>query len=108
MDPGGEQQVREQQQQDERAAPLGAVQDQRDASCGVGSRGLVEQLPGEGEADLAPVGYASKLPGGVEKTGPKGPFAFLRTMQESEPSRTSSPSRSRLAYSRWADTSSGL
>ncbi len=37
-----------------------------------------------GEADLAPVGYASKLPGGVEKTGPLGPFEFLRTMQESE------------------------
>jgi cation/acetate symporter len=38
----------------------------------------------DGEADLAPVGYVSKLPGGVEKTGPLGPFAFLRTMQESE------------------------
>jgi cation/acetate symporter len=37
-----------------------------------------------GEADLAPVGYASKLPGGVERTGPQNPFAFLRTMQESE------------------------
>jgi cation/acetate symporter len=37
-----------------------------------------------GEADLHPVGYASKLPGGVEETGPLGPFAFLRTMQESE------------------------
>jgi cation/acetate symporter len=37
-----------------------------------------------GEADLHPVGYASKLPGGVEKTGPLGPFEFLRTMQESE------------------------
>jgi cation/acetate symporter len=50
-------------------------------------RRLVNGLPrgkGEGEADLAPVGYASKLPGGVEKTGPLGPFAFLRTMQESE------------------------
>jgi cation/acetate symporter len=37
-----------------------------------------------GEADLNPVGYASKLPGGVEETGALGPFAFLRTMQESE------------------------
>ena len=37
-----------------------------------------------GEADLHPVGYVSKLPGGVEKTGALGPFAFLRTMQESE------------------------
>jgi cation/acetate symporter len=39
---------------------------------------------GAGEADLAPVGYASKLPGGVEETGPLGPFAFLQTMQDSE------------------------
>ncbi len=37
-----------------------------------------------GEADLLPVGYASKLPGGVEQTGPLGPFAFIRTMQQSE------------------------
>lgn len=50
-------------------------------------RKLVNGLPRgkkRGEADLAPVGYASKLPGGVEKTGPLGPFEFLRTMQESE------------------------
>ncbi len=50
-------------------------------------RRFVNGLPrgkGEGEADLLPVGYASKLPGGVEKTGPLGPFDFLRTMQESE------------------------
>ena len=38
----------------------------------------------EGEADLLPMGYASKLPGGVEKTGPMGPLTFLQTMQESE------------------------
>ncbi|MCX8155696.1 MAG: cation acetate symporter [Verrucomicrobiae bacterium] len=50
-------------------------------------RKLVNGLPRgkkEGEADLKPVGYASRLPGGVEKTGPLGPFAFLRTMQDSE------------------------
>jgi cation/acetate symporter len=50
-------------------------------------RKLVNGLPRgkkEGEADLASVGYASRLPGGVEKTGPQGPFGFLRTMQESE------------------------
>lgn len=50
-------------------------------------RKLVNGLPrgkNPGEADLKPVGYASKLPGGVEKTGPQGPIAFLRTMQESE------------------------
>jgi len=38
----------------------------------------------EGEADLFPVGYASKLPGGGEKTGSVGPLGFIRTMQESE------------------------
>jgi cation/acetate symporter len=38
----------------------------------------------EGQGDLKPVGYASRLPGGVEKTGPLGPVAFLRTMQDSE------------------------
>jgi cation/acetate symporter len=38
----------------------------------------------EGESDLFPVGYASKLPGGVEKTGSVGPLGFLRTMQDSE------------------------
>ena len=37
-----------------------------------------------GQDDLKPVGYASKLPGGVAKTGPLGPVAFIRTMQESE------------------------
>jgi cation/acetate symporter len=37
-----------------------------------------------GQGDLRPVGYASKLPGGVEKTGALGPIEFLRTMQESE------------------------
>ncbi|MBI5383450.1 MAG: cation acetate symporter [Verrucomicrobia bacterium] len=39
---------------------------------------------GPGQADLLPVGYVSKLPGDVEKTGPTGPFKFLRTMQDSE------------------------
>ena len=37
-----------------------------------------------GEGDLIPVGYVSKLPEGKEKTGPLGPFEFLRTMQDSE------------------------
>lgn len=39
---------------------------------------------GEGEGDLMSVGYVAKLPGGVEQTGPLGPFSFLHTMQESE------------------------
>jgi cation/acetate symporter len=38
----------------------------------------------EGEADLYPVGYASKLPDNAEKTGSVTPFGFLRTMQNSE------------------------
>ncbi len=38
----------------------------------------------EGESDLFAVGYASKLPGDVEKTGSVTPFGFLRTMQNSE------------------------
>jgi cation/acetate symporter len=50
-------------------------------------RKLANGLPqgkGEGQADLRPVGYASKLPGGVERTGPLGPLEYLRTMQDSE------------------------
>ena len=42
------------------------------------------QGKGDGQRDLAPVGYASKLPGGVESTGALNPFEFLRTMQHSE------------------------
>ena len=48
---------------------------------------LVNGLPrgkGAGQADLSPVGYASRLPGGVESTGALGPLEFLRTMQDSE------------------------
>jgi len=48
---------------------------------------LVNGLPrgkGEGQADLASVGYPSKLPGNVEKTGALGPVEFIRTMEESE------------------------
>jgi cation/acetate symporter len=51
-----------------------------------GSR-LANGLPqgkGNGQGDLIPSGYASKLPGGVQKTGPIGPFEFFRTMQDSE------------------------
>lgn len=39
---------------------------------------------GEGEADLHPVGYASKLPGNVEQTGSLSPVGFIQTMQDSE------------------------
>ncbi len=50
-------------------------------------RKLANGLPrgkGAGEADLLPVGYVSKLPGGVEQTGALGPISFLTTMQDSE------------------------
>ncbi len=38
----------------------------------------------EGEAVLHPVGHVSKLPGGVESSGPQGPMEFLKTLQNSE------------------------
>lgn len=37
-----------------------------------------------GEPELHPVGHISKLPGGVDKTGPVGPLSFFSTLQESE------------------------
>jgi cation/acetate symporter len=48
---------------------------------------LANGLPrgkGPGEADLDPVGYASALPGKVERTGALSPFGFIKTMQDSE------------------------
>ncbi|MEO8496330.1 MAG: cation acetate symporter [Planctomycetota bacterium] len=38
----------------------------------------------KGEPELHPIGYVSKLPGGVTKTGPLGPVSFLSTLQNSE------------------------
>jgi len=38
----------------------------------------------KGEPELHPVGHISKLPGGVDKTGPLGPLSFFSTLQESE------------------------
>jgi cation/acetate symporter len=37
-----------------------------------------------GEADLHPVGHVSRLPGGVQQTGPLGPLSFFSTLQQSE------------------------
>lgn len=37
-----------------------------------------------GEAQLHPVGYVSKLPGGVSSTGGLGPLSFFSTLQQSE------------------------
>ena len=50
-------------------------------------RTLVNGLPkgtGEGETQLRPVGYLSKLPGGEKESGPLGPLSFFRTLQQSE------------------------
>jgi cation/acetate symporter len=38
----------------------------------------------KGEPELHPVGHISRLPGGVEKTGPVGPLSFFSTLQDSE------------------------
>lgn len=44
------------------------------------------EIKGEkkGEPELHPVGHISKLPGGVDETGPVGPLSFFSTLQESE------------------------
>ena len=39
---------------------------------------------GPGQSQLAPVGLVSRLPGGVEKTGPLGPLEFFSTLEQSE------------------------
>ncbi len=39
---------------------------------------------GPGDAQLAPVGFVTKLPGGVEKTGPLGPLEFFSVLEQSE------------------------
>ena len=39
---------------------------------------------GEGEADLHPVGYLYKLPGGVKETGSVGPLEYFKILQDSE------------------------
>lgn len=44
----------------------------------------VPQGHGAGEADLVPFGRVKKLPGGATATGPLGPIAYLRTLEDSE------------------------
>ncbi len=39
---------------------------------------------GEGQRELQPVGYLSKLPDGKSETGPLGPISFLTTLSNSE------------------------
>ncbi|HEY8548836.1 MAG TPA: cation acetate symporter [Vicinamibacterales bacterium] len=61
------------------------VPTQRVTVTGEGRR-LVDGVPqghGPGEQDLQPVGRPVALPGGVSETGPLGPMAYLRTLQES-------------------------
>lgn len=38
----------------------------------------------KGEPELHPVGHISKLPDGVDKSGPVGPLSFFSTLQQSE------------------------
>jgi cation/acetate symporter len=48
---------------------------------------LVNGLPkgdSPGEGQLQPVGSISRLPGGVERTGPLGPLEFFSTLEQSE------------------------
>ncbi|MGL4514443.1 MAG: cation acetate symporter [Lacipirellulaceae bacterium] len=48
---------------------------------------LVNGVPfgsGPGQRELRPVGGVASLPGGVESTGPLGPFEYLRTLAASE------------------------
>ena len=65
----------------------GLLSEAQTLTVGKDGRKLANGKPqgkGEGEGDLIPVGFVSRLPGGVEETGPLSPFGFLRTMQESE------------------------
>ena len=64
---------------------------------------LVNGLPqgkGPGQADFFPVGHVSKLPDGKLETGPLGPIAFLRTLQQSEVVLWSSATTTELDGSR--------
>jgi cation/acetate symporter len=48
---------------------------------------LINGLPkgdGEGRGSIQPVGSISKLPGGVDSTGPVGPLEFFSTLEKSE------------------------
>jgi cation/acetate symporter len=48
---------------------------------------IINGLPAgssEGEGHILPVGSISRLPGGVEKTGPLGPLEFFSTLEQSE------------------------
>jgi cation/acetate symporter len=70
-----------------RKRPDGLLDEAQSLTVGKDGRKQVNGLPqggGPGQCDLQPVGYASRLPGDVESTGPVGPFAYLHTMQHSE------------------------
>jgi len=50
-------------------------------------RRLINNVPqGQrlGQSELATVGHVASLPGGIEATGPLGPFEFFRVLQHSE------------------------
>ena len=54
---------------------------------GSGDDKLIDGAPngtGEGQRQLKPIGYLSKLPDGKQETGPLGPISFFNTLGESE------------------------
>ncbi len=54
---------------------------------GSGADKMIDGAPngvGQGQRQLKPVGYLSKLPGGKTQTGPLGPISFFNTLGESE------------------------
>ena len=55
----------------------------KSAEGGIVINGLPKGV-GEGHGQIQPVGTISKLPGGIERTGPLGPLEFFSTLQESE------------------------
>ena len=57
------------------------VQKQPDGSILVNGRPKGSK---QGEPELHPVGYVSRLPGGESQTGPLGPLQFFSTLQQSE------------------------
>ena len=62
----------------------GALQIREITKDGVQKANGVPQGRGEGQGDFWPVGHVSKLPGGQTSTGPLGPIAYLRAIQDSE------------------------
>lgn len=64
-----------------------AMEQQTVVSKGAGEKNVVNGLPQgtkDGEGDLRTIGHVKSLPGGIAKTGPLGPIAFLKSIRDSE------------------------